>query len=237
MAFDLAPAQHRLVSNCAACPVSTCPARCSETEACWRGMVSQLPSQMPGRGSITEAGGRLPALFSVRAGCVKTYTLDADGNEHVRAFHFPGDLVGLDALGSERTLAATAPVTPSQVCVVSADEVLRRMQTDAGLASHLLRKTRAALQQALALAGEFTADQRVAAFLMYVHARIGHADVVRLPMTRREMGSYLRLATETVCRVLTRFENRGWIKSSDKRITLCDRQALSELAEPVGLTA
>lgn len=237
MAFDIAPAQHRIASNCAACPVQNCPARCTETEVSWRSMVSQLPSQMPGRGSMSDAGGRAPALFSVRAGCVKSYTLDAEGNEHVRAFHFPGDLVGLDALGSDRAPAATAPVTPSQVCAVSAEEVISRLQTDASLASHLLTKTREALRQALALTGEFTADQRVAAFLLYVHNRIGHGDVVRLPMTRREMGSYLRLATETVCRVLTRFESRGWIVSAEKRITLRDREALRELADPVGLAA
>jgi CRP/FNR family transcriptional regulator, anaerobic regulatory protein len=237
MAFDLAPAQHRIASNCAACPVQGCPARCPATEASWRSMVSQLPSQMPGRGVISDAGGRLPALFSVRAGCIKTYTVDADGNERVRAFHFPGDLVGLESLGCETASASTAPVTPSQVCAVSADEVVHRLEKDAGLASHLLGKTRQALRQALALSGEFTADQRVAAFLLYVYQRIGHGDVVRLPMTRREMGSYLRLATETVCRVLTRFEDRGWIVSSDKRITLRDRAALGDLAEPVGLAA
>lgn len=237
MAFDIAPAQHRTVSNCAACPVQGCPARCTETEAYWRGQVSQLPSLMPGRGAMTEAGTRLPALFSVRAGCVKTYTVDADGNEHVRAFHFPGDLVGLDDLGRDRASASIAPVTASQLCAVPVDQVIDRLRTDAALGSHLLQRTREALHQALALSGEFTADQRVAAFLVHVHARIGHGDVVRLPMTRREMGSYLRLATETVCRVLTRFESRGWIVSSDKRITLRDRQALLDLAEPVGLAA
>ncbi len=237
MAFDIAPAQHRVASNCGACPVQGCPARCAETQVSWRSMVSQLPSQMPGRGTMVDAGGRLPALFSVRAGCVKTYSLDADGNEHVRAFHFPGDLVGLDALGSAQAPAATAAVAPSQVCAVSAEEVMQRLQTDASLGMHLLGKTREALRQALALSGEFTADQRVAAFLLYVHARIGHGDVVRLPMTRREMGSYLRLATETVCRVLTRFESRGWLVSAEKRITLKDRQALLELAAPIGLVA
>lgn len=237
MAFDIAPAQHRISSNCATCPVQGCPARCTDTEAYWRGRVSQLASQMPGRGAITEAGSRLPALFSVRAGCVKSYTVDADGNEHVRAFHFPGDLVGLDDLGRDRASASIAPVTPSQLCAVPVQDVVERLHTDPALASHLLDKTREALRQALSLSGEFTADQRVAAFLVYVHARIGHGDVVRLPMTRREMGSYLRLATETVCRVLTRFENRGWIVSSDKRITLRDRKALAELGEPVGLAA
>ena len=237
MAFDLAPATQRTVPDCDRCPVESCPSRCTETAACWRSMVGLLPSQMPGRGLMVEVGTALPALFSVRAGCVKSYTLDAEGNEHVRAFHFPGDLVGLDALGSPHAPPSSSAVTPSQVCAVQASEVTRRLSGDAALATLLLHKTREALQRSMALAGEFTAEQRVAAFLLYVHARIGSGDVVRLPMTRREMGSYLRLATETVCRILTRFERKGWLSSADKRITLRDRAQLRLLAEPVGLLA
>lgn len=237
MAFDLAPAAQRVTPDCDHCPVQGCLARCPDTASCWRSMVGLLPSQMPGRGLMIEAGAALPALFSVRAGCIKSFTLDADGNEHVRAFHFPGDLVGLDALGSPRAPASASPVTPSQVCSVSVAEVTQRLSGDAALATRLLHKTREALRQSMALAGEFTAEQRVAAFLLYVHSRIGSGDVVRLPMTRREMGSYLRLATETVCRVLTRFERQGWLSSADKRITLSDRVALQRLADPIGLNA
>ena len=200
-------------------------------------MVGLLPSQMPGRGLMIEVGVPLPALFSVRAGCIKSYTLDSDGNEHVRAFHFPGDLVGLDALGSALSPASAAPVTPSQVCAVPVEEITQRMSSNAALATQLLHKTREALRQSMALAGEFTAEQRVAAFLLYVHSRIGSGDVLRLPMTRREMGSYLRLATETVSRVLTRFERQGWLSSADKRITLHDRVQLQRLADPINLQA
>lgn len=235
MAFDIAPTAHRSTPDCGHCPVMSCPARCSETAACWRSMVGLLPSQMPGSGRLIEAGAPLPALFSVRAGCIKSYTLDAEGNEHVRAFHFPGDLVGLDALGSARAPSSAAPVTPSQVCAVPVAEISKRLSGDAALATQLLHKTRESLRQAMALSGEFTAEQRVAAFLVHVHARIGSGDIVRLPMTRREMGSFLRLATETVCRVLTRFERKGWLSSADKRITLHDLAAIRQLAEPVGL--
>ncbi|HKY90037.1 MAG TPA: helix-turn-helix domain-containing protein, partial [Nevskiaceae bacterium] len=77
--------------------------------------------------------------------------------------------------------------------------------------------------------------QRVAAFLLHLNDRIGSNGVVRLPMTRREMGSYLRLATETVCRVITRFEQKGWVASQDKKITLLDLDALREMADPVRL--
>lgn len=238
MAFDLAPtAARNATPDCERCPVQSCPARCADTSACWRQLVVLLPSQMPGGARLMEAGAPLSALYSVRAGCIKSYTLDAEGNEHVRAFHFPGDLVGLDALGSARAPASAAAVTASQVCAVPVADVSKRLSSDAALATHLLHKTRDMLRQSMALSGEFTAEQRVAAFLTHVYARIGNGEVLRLPMTRREMGSYLRLATETVCRVLTRFERKGWLSCADKRITLHDRAALEQLAEPVGLLA
>lgn len=239
MAFDISPVTHsasrRVIPNCKACPVQGCPA-CSDTAAQgWREMVDLLGPQMPGSSKLMTVGDPLPSLFSVRAGCVKSYTLDAQGNEHVRAFHFPGDLVGLEALGTSRAQASATPVTPSQVCAVPVAELDRRLASDPALAGELLAKIQHDLRRALALTGEYTADERVAAFLLHVHARIGSADVLRLPMTRREVGSYLRLATETVCRVLTRFEKKGWLTSADKRITLHDPDALRTLAASVGL--
>lgn len=236
MPFDLSP-QHRVTPQCHSCPVTSCPASCSDTAHTWQAMVGLMPSQMPGTAALMTAGEPTGGLYSVRAGCIKSYTIDAQGNEHVRAFHFPGDLVGLDSLGSVRASANAAPVTPSQVCAVPVAELRRQLATNAALAGQLLEKTRRELAQSLSLSGEFSADQRVAAFLLYVHARIGNGKVLRLPMTRREMGSYLRLATETVCRVLTRFEQKGWLLSADKRITLLNTAALSELAEPLGLQA
>lgn len=238
MAFDFSPVQaatNRVIPNCQACPVRSCPASSDAAAASWREMVDLRGPQLPGSAKLMTVGEPLPSLFAVRAGCVKSYTLDAQGNEHVRAFHFPGDLVGLEALGTARAQASATPVAPSQVCAVPVAELERRLSTDPALAGELLAKIQRDLRQALALTGEHSADRRVAAFLLYVHARIGSGDVLRLPMTRREVGSYLRLATETVCRVLTRFEQNGWITSAGKRITLHDTATLAELADPVGL--
>ncbi len=236
MAFDISPATSpRTVSNCKACPVQSCPARSEKLGSPWPRMTDLAGPKAPGSAQIMTAGTPLSTLFSVRAGCVKSFTIDAHGNEHVRAFHFPGDLVGLDALGADQSRASAAPVTPSQVCAMPADELKRRFYSEPALAGELLITIQRQLGLALALTGEYTADERVAAFLLHVQARIGSGNILRLPMTRREIGSYLRLATETVCRALTRFEKKGWITSADKRITLHDPDALRALAEPVGL--
>lgn len=237
MAFDLSPspAATQAPAHCLACPVQRCLSRKAETAEDWHRVVGLMPPLQAGRSKLVEAGLPLPALFTVRAGCIKSYTIDARGNEHVRAFHFPGDLVGLDALGARRAPASATPVTFSQVCAVKVEDLDAGIERNPAFNRHLLQRTREALGRAMALSGEYTADQRVAAFLLDVHARIGVGDVIRLPMTRREIGSYLRLATETVCRVLTRFEKRGWLTSADKRITLHYQEALRDLAEPVGL--
>ena len=200
-------------------------------------MADLLVPQAPGLSRLMTVGEPLHALFVVRAGCVKSYLIDADGDEHIRGFHFPGDLVGLEALGSARAIASAEPVTISQVCSVSTIDLNRRLATDPTLSRLLFDCSQRSLRQVLALLGDGTADERVAAFLLDLHARIGGVDdVVRLPMSRRDVGQYLRLATETVCRVVTRFEQRGYLISNDKRITLLDLDALRDIAEPVGLS-
>ncbi|HKY92337.1 MAG TPA: Crp/Fnr family transcriptional regulator [Nevskiaceae bacterium] len=234
MAFDTSPAL-RNAPDCRVCPVGHCLARCASTAGAWSAMATQHPAQMPGGQPLIHAGEAPRALFTVRAGCIKSFTVDAEGNERVRGFYFPGDMVGLETLGASRAPASAAAVTPSQVCAASALEIQQRSTKDASLANRLLAQTRRELSMALAVGGEFTADQRVAAFLLYLRHRIGSGNTIRLPMTRREMGSYLRLATETVCRVLTRFEQKGWLTSNDKRIELHRVDALHDLAEPVGL--
>lgn len=234
MPFDLSPVS-RAIPDCGTCPVRNCPGCMSEVAGAWRGMADLLVPQLPGLSRLMNVGDPLEFLYVVRAGCIKSYTIDANGNEHVRAFHFAGDLVGLEAFGSARAVASAEPVTPSQVCAVSTVDLAKRLAIDPALASLLLARGQHDWRQALALLGESSADQRVAAFLLDVRSRIGGGDVLRLPMTRREIGSYLRLATETVCRVLTRFEQKGLLLSRDKRITLRDVDALCDLAEPAGL--
>ena len=232
MAFDLAPAP-RLAPDCGHCPVPNCLGKQPDVSPRWQATMRQMPPQLPGAAPLQHAGEAITTVLSVRAGCVKTYTVDRDGNEHIRAFHFTGDLIGLDALGGSTTVAAVAAVGGAQLCGTDARLLQQQLPKDAALAHHLFRQTQRELRLAQSFSGDFTADQRVAAFLLHLRERLGQGDLLRLPMTRREIGSYLRLATETVCRVLARFESRGWLRLRDKRIQLLQAAALSELAAAV----
>ena len=240
MAFDTTPA-NRCKPNCAMCPAG---ARCftagvSGAElAAWNELVQTHIPVFPGNGALFAAGDTAENLYLVRAGCIKTYTVDEDGNERIRSFHLPGDLIGLDALSRKHHPCTAAAVEPSQVCVIPRVRILAEMQRSPLLMQRLLERTSRELSAALSLSGDFTAEQRVAAFVLSMQERLTSSgnDKMRLPMTRRDIGNYLRLATETVCRVITRLEQQGVLESRDRALSIRDQSRLNGLAEPVGLS-
>jgi CRP/FNR family transcriptional regulator len=52
-------------------------------------------------------------------------------------------------------------------------------------------------------------------------------------MTRTDIANYLRLAAETVSRVLRRFQDEQWIEVDRREIALLNRNALESLARSV----
>jgi CRP/FNR family transcriptional regulator len=80
------------------------------------------------------------------------------------------------------------------------------------------------------IAGDLTADERIALFLKSLSqrfARRGYSDrEFILAMSRRDIASYLRLATETVSRVLARFQQRALIEVDRKLVRILDHEGL-----------
>lgn len=222
--------------RCEFCPsASRCLVQgCAREElANWNAAVSsQVALSAAGR-MLVEAGAPVQAIFVVRAGCLKSYTLDEQGQERVRAFYLPGDVIGLDALGAERHPAHVAAVTASQVCRLALDDLRRLLARSPALMQRLMERMSHDLAAAQALSGNYTAEQRVAAFLVSMEQRLNASNTLKLPMPRRDIASYLRLATETVCRVLTRFEESGRITSDNKVVRMLDAAGLRGLAEPM----
>jgi CRP/FNR family transcriptional regulator len=204
----------------------------------WNAAVEAAVSLASAGKTLVEAGAPAAAIYTVRAGCLKSFTVDADGTERVRGFYLPGDIVGLDALGGDSFPATIVAVMPSQVCRIPAVAVQRLMAESPFLARRLLDRTSAELAQALTLAGDYTAEQRLVAFLLSMRQRLGaHGGELKLPMTRRDIANYLRLATETVCRVLARLEAQGRIRSDSKTVRLVNARALHATAFPVACAA
>ena len=79
------------------------------------------------------------------------------------------------------------------------------------------------------LATDHTAEERLAGFLLSIAQRTGAGTELRLVMPRRDIASYLRLATETVSRLLARFQQENLLEVHRKQVRIIDLDALREL--------
>jgi len=186
---------------------------------------------------IFREGEPFNAIAAVRGGAVKTYVTDADGREQVLGFFLPGEVIGLNAIHHAHYPCNAVALDTTVLCRFSFPKIATLAQRMPGLQGHLFRLLSADIDKAALLAGDFSADERMAAFLLALSRRFAargfSANRFTLSMTRTDMANYLRLAAETVSRVLRRFQTDGLIRVDRREVELTDPTRLQVLARPV----
>lgn len=186
---------------------------------------------------IFREGDPFEAIAAVRAGTVKTYMIDRDGREHVLGFYLPGEVIGLDAIDGETYPCNAVALDTAMLCRFSFPKIAVLATKLPGLQHHLFRLLSRDIGRAAMLAGDWTADQRMAAFLIGLSRRLAargfSANRFQLTMARTDIANYLRLAPETVSRVLRRFQKDGLLLVDRRELELLDRDRLAALADPI----
>ena len=106
-----------------------------------------------------------------------------------------------------------------------------------GLQTQLFRLLSADIGKAHLLAGDFSADERMAAFLVSLSRRYAQrgysAQRFQLAMARTDIANYLGLAPETVSRVLRRLQEEGVLQVDRREFEILDPVRLQALARDV----
>jgi CRP/FNR family transcriptional regulator len=186
---------------------------------------------------IFREGDRFDAIAAVRAGTVKTYVVDPDGQEHVLGFHLPGEIIGLNGIDGEHYPCNAVALDTVMLCRFSFPKMAVLAARLPGLQRQLFRLLSRDIGRAELLAADWSADQRMAAFLMGLSQRLQSrgfsAHRFQLSMPRTDIGNDLRLAPETVSRVLRRFHQEGMVRVDGRELELVDVDALHALAAPI----
>ena len=186
---------------------------------------------------IFREGDAFNAIAAVRGGTVKTYVTDTEGREQVQGFFLPGEVIGLNAISQSRYPCNAVALDSVVLCRFSFPNIAALAARMPGLQQQLFRLLSLDIGKASLLAGNFTADERMAAFLVSLSRRFAargfSATRFRLSMTRTDMANYLRLASETVSRVLTRFQDDALLRVERRDIELLQPAQLAELARSV----
>ena len=121
-------------------------------------------------------------------------------------FHLPGEVIGLNAIDGDRYPCNAVALDTVMLCRFSFPKIAVLAARLPGLQQQLFRLLSRDIGRAALLAGDWTADQRMAAFLVGLSRRLAargfSPDRFQLTMARTDIANYLRLAPETVSRVL-----------------------------------
>lgn len=186
---------------------------------------------------IFREGDPFNAIAAVRGGTVKTYVNDANGREQVQGFFLPGEVIGLSAISQSRYPCNAVALDSVILCRFSFPNIAALAARMPGLQQQLFRLLSLDIGKAALLAGNYSADERMAAFLISMSRRYAargfSPNRFLLTMTRTDIANYLRLAAESVSRVFRRFQDEQLISVDRRDIELLDRAALEELARSV----
>jgi CRP/FNR family transcriptional regulator len=182
---------------------------------------------------IFHQSSKFSSLFAIKSGSVKTFGVTRDGKEQITGFHFPGELLGLDAICNEVHNCNAVALEQTVVCEISYDNIESMVGEIPSLHSDFARLMSKELRrddEMLMILGNMSAEQRVSCFLYNLYQRMKRQDEVQdeihLPMTREEIGNYLGLSLETVSRRLTGLQQADIIKVHNRFIKLQDIERL-----------
>jgi CRP/FNR family transcriptional regulator len=186
---------------------------------------------------IFNDGQPMHALYAIRSGTFKTYTINKHGEEQITGFHLAGDLLGFDAIANAQHPSFAKALETSMVCEIPYNTLDNLSNSMPKLKKQILRMMSTEIredQEMLTLLNHKNAEQRLATFISTLsiryHTRGLSPSEFRLSMTRSDIGNYIGLTVETISRLLNRFHKNDLITVDGKLITILSFDKLNACA-------
>lgn len=190
------------------------------------------------RGDVLfSAGQKLDYIYVAREGAFKSVVYNSDGDSQVTGFHLPGEILGLDALGTSKHTCDSVALTTADVCEIPLSDLESVAAQLPSLQHQLLRiigQTINRDQKHIEILSKKNAHERMAIFLHQLSERyrqLGRSgDRFMIPMSREDIGSYLGLVIETVSRTLSKMQDDGLIRVNGRDVEILNKPTLNTLA-------
>ena len=187
---------------------------------------------------LFRPGERLDYVYAIRSGSAKTYIGTNDGRVQITGFQIAGELVGLSAFASGQYNCEARTLETTSVCKVAAHEFEELAKTMPSIQYQMLKIMSNQIrhnEKLMLLLGKRNAEERLAEYLLGLSRRFASrnysATDFNLSMSRGDIGNYLGMSEETVCRIFTRFRDEGLITANRRHIRLNDVRRLSAFAK------
>ncbi len=171
---------------------------------------------------IYQAGERSDSLFIVNKGRIRIYRLSESGKEQLVRILNPGDFTGELALFNEGVHESYAEaMLETQVCVIKRSDLQKLLLKYPTISLKILSEFSNRLDQSEKQTTSFATEKvetRIAMFLAECADSGETNNEIVLPMSKKDLASYLGTTPETVSRKFADLEQEGLIKQKSHKI-------------------
>lgn len=184
--------------------------------------------------TLYQAGDEADALYIVHRGQVKIYHLSESGKEQLIRVLYPGDFTGELALFQESEHESFAEaVVDSNICMIQRSDLQGFLMKYPMISLKILQEFSSRLSSSEKQTTQFATEKvelRIAQFLvenMRAYKNDANQGRLELPMSKKDLASYLGTTPETLSRRLTDFEEAAYIQQTGQRdIEILDADGL-----------
>ncbi|NLA84797.1 MAG: Crp/Fnr family transcriptional regulator [Clostridiales bacterium] len=182
---------------------------------------------------IYKPGEQSDSLNIVRSGRIKIYRLSESGKEQLYRILYPGDYTGELALFRQSLHESFAEaMVDTEICLINRNNLQAFLLKYPTIALHILSEFSNRLDQTEKQAVWVATEQvetRIAMYLIECFEKQKNLNIV-LPMTRKDLASYLGTTPETISRKLAELETQKLLKQiRSKIIQILDLEGLRAL--------
>lgn len=179
---------------------------------------------------LYRAGEKSSSLYIIHKGKLKGYRLTENGKEQVIRILQPGDFTGEMALFTDNIHDSYAEaMEPTELCIVSGPDISKLFLKYPQISLKIIKEFSLRLDQIEHQLTSFTTEDtetRIALYLIQ-QTESSQSPEIHLPMSRKDLASFLGTTPETISRKLAKFEDAGLIQQYDQRaIHIMDMEAL-----------
>lgn len=181
---------------------------------------------------IYHAGDESDSLYILNKGKVRIYRLAESGKEQLVRMLKPGDFTGEMALFSESTHESYAEaLVDTKICMIKRSDLQEFLLKYPSIALKVLAEFSNRLEASEKQTTRFSTEKvetRIALFLAEsLNEEESGIVELTLPMSKKDLASYLGTTPETISRKFNDLEERGYIKQiTHKRIKIIDLDGL-----------
>jgi CRP/FNR family transcriptional regulator len=182
---------------------------------------------------LFHAGDVAASQFHIRSGMVKTYMINAEGDEFVTGFYLPGEIVGQVHVDGGHAGSAVALETVS-VCELDDDalESCAQIGLTTALMKQLASNASIDMRHQINLK-QTSAQSRFAGYCVLLATRLQHLGRcpthLPTPMSRTDIASYLGMTLESLSRVISKLHAAQVIRASRDHIEVLQVETINTL--------